>query len=132
MMTDPISDMLIRIKNAQAVGKAEVKIPHSTIKAALAEVLVAEGFIAEVAPETDSKERKSLIVTLKYDENKNPVINGIKRMSKPGRRIHEGRRSIPRVRGGLGTVILSTSQGLMTDREARRRRMGGELICKIW
>jgi len=129
-MTDPITDMLNQIKNAQAVGKTEVLIPLSKIKNEIANVLSKEGFIGEVKKALKGK-IKSLKITLKY-ENEVPAIAGFKRISKPGQRIYEGFSEIKKVRGGYGMSIVSTSKGLMTNKDARYKKMGGEIICQVW
>ncbi len=129
-MTDPITDMLNQIKNAEAVGKTEVLIPLSKIKNEIANILSKEGFVGEVKKATKGK-IKSLKITLKYD-NEVPAIAGFKRISKPGQRIYEGFSEIKKVRGGYGISIISTSKGLMTNKDARYKKVGGEVICKIW
>ena len=129
-MTDPITDMLNQIKNAQAVGKTEVLIPLSKIKNEIAAILYKEGFIGESKKAVKDK-IKSLKITLKYD-NEVPAMAGFKRISKPGQRIYEGFSEIKKVRGGYGISIISTSKGLMTNKEARKQKLGGEIICQIW
>lgn len=129
MLSDPISDFLCRVRNASQARHADVVIPHSKLKESLAQVLQREGYVEAVAVEGTSK--KSIRVKLKYIGNKS-VIEGLRRLSSPGRRIYSGCESIPKVRGGLGVVVLSTSGGLVTDREARKRNLGGELLCSIW
>ena len=129
-MTDPITDMLNQIKNAQAVGKTEVLVPLSKIKNEIADILTKEGFIGEVKKATKGK-IKSLKITLKY-ENEIPAIAGFKRVSKPGQRIYEGFSEIRKVHGGYGMSIVSTSKGLMTNKDARYKKMGGEIICQVW
>lgn len=127
---DPIADMLITIKNAQAVGKLTVKIPFSKIKLEIAKILKKEGFINEV--EEKGRRKKSLIIFLKYDEEKKPAISGVKRISKPGQKIWKGYREIRKVKGGYGIAIISTPRGLMTDSQARKQKVGGEILCEIW
>ncbi len=127
---DPISDMLTSIRNAQAVGHSTVKIPFSNIKDEIAKILEREGWIEKV--EKVGRKKKFLKITLKYDENKMPVISGLKRISKPGQRIYKGYREIKKVKGGYGMAIISTSKGLMTDREARKNKVGGEVLFEIW
>lgn len=130
-MNDTISDMLTRIRNAQMVKKAEVIIPYSKFKGSLAKLLLEEGWIKSA----DVKEEgaiKTLVVALKYDESGEPIITGIKRVSKPGQRIYSKRVEIPKVLGGMGTTIVSTSKGLMTDKSARLNKIGGEVICQVW
>lgn len=129
-MTDPIADMLTRIRNAQAVRKAEVIIPHSKLKLRLAEILKSEGFIREVETITTGS-LNELRLTLKYD-NSQAVIRGIKRISKPGHRVYVGNKDLPHVLNGMGVAVVSTSQGLMTNRQARQQKLGGELVCEIY
>ena len=131
MMTDPISDMLIRIKNALMARHKTVVVSGSKLKLEIARILKDEGYIEDYRIVEERPQMKIEIV-LKYDEKKRPVIAGIKRVSKPGRRIYRGYRELPRVLDGLGIAIISTSQGVMTDHEARKRRLGGEIICEIW
>jgi len=130
-MTDVIADMLTRIRNANDVGHPEVEIPSSNMKVAIAKVLKEEGYIKDYEVIEDGKQG-ILKVYLKYGPNKQKVITGIKRISKPGLRIYASKDEIPKVMGGLGTVILSTSKGIMTDREARKQQIGGEVICYVW
>jgi small subunit ribosomal protein S8 len=129
-MTDPITDMLNTIKNGQAVGKAEVLVPLSKIKNEIANILAKENFVGEVKKATKGK-MKALKITLKY-EAEIPAIGGFKRVSKPGQRIYEGVHGIRKVHGGYGISIVSTSQGLMTDKDARYKKVGGEVICQVW
>ncbi len=129
-MTDPITDMLNQIKNAQAVGKTEVLIPLSKIKTEIAEILSKENFVGEVKKPAKDKV-KSLKISLKYD-NGVPAIAGFKRISKPGQRIYNAVHEIKRGHGGYGISIISTSKGLMTNTDARKQKIGGELICQIW
>ena len=128
-MSDPISDMLTRIRNAGRALLPAIELPHSSIKENVAQVLKQQGYVAEVAVE--GKPLKTLKIRLKYDGKKN-VIEGLKRISKPGLRKYVGATKIPRVRGGLGVVILSTSEGVMTDVQARKKNLGGEVLCYIW
>jgi small subunit ribosomal protein S8 len=128
-MTDTIADMLTRIRNATRVTLPTVEMPHSKIKESLADILKAEGYVAEVA--TEGKLPKKLKLKLKY-EGKRSVIEGLRRVSKPGLRRYVGATEIPRVRGGLGIAVLSTSEGVMTGTQARKKNLGGELICFIW
>jgi len=130
-MTDPIADMLTRIRNALKARKEEVDIPSSNLKKRIAEVLKEEGFIKGFRVIPDGKQG-ILRVFLKYDEQGSPVISGLQRVSKPGRRVYVGKEEIPRVMGGLGVAILTTSRGVMTDREARKVGVGGEVICYVW
>jgi len=129
-MTDPITDMLNQIKNAEAVGKTEILVPLSKIKNEIAAILSKEGFIGEVKKAVKGK-IKSLKISLKYD-NEVPAIAGFKRISKPGQRIYEGFSEIRKVHGGYGISVISTSKGLMTNREARKQKIGGEVIAQIW
>lgn len=130
MFTDPISDMLTRIRNAAAAGKAEVSMPYSKLKHSLASILEREGYVGPVSVRENGL--KQLIVQLKYDGSGDAVVSGLKRISKPGQRIYVPMDKIPRSNGGLGITILSTSKGLMTDKEARKQKYGGEVICQIW
>jgi len=129
-MTDPIADMLIRIKNAQAVLHPTVDIPYSNLKYRLANVLLEKEFIKGVGKK-QNKSEKTIRITLKY-ENKKPVIQGLRRVSKPGRRMYFSADKIRSPRQGRGVTIISTPQGIMTGREARRRKLGGEVFCEIW
>lgn len=129
-MTDPITDMLNQIKNGEAVGKTEVLVPLSKIKNEIAAILSKEGFIGEAKKTTKGK-LKILKIALKY-ENEVPAIAGFKRVSKPGQRIYEGFAEIKKVHGGYGISIISTSKGLMTNKDARYKKLGGEVICQIW
>jgi len=129
-MTDPITDMLNQIKNAQAVGKTEILIPLSKIKNEIASILSKEGFVGEVKKAAKDK-IKGLKIALKY-ENEVPAMAGFKRVSKPGQRIYEGFAELRKVRGGYGMSIVSTSKGLMTNNEARKQKLGGEVICQVW
>lgn len=132
-MTDPVADMLTRIRNANQVFHQETVMPASKLKEALAAVLKAEGYIEDFAVE-DAGDRpgRVLRVKLRYTPDRKRTISGIKRVSKPGLRVYTQADSIPRVLGGLGVAILSTNQGLLTDKEARARRVGGEVLCHVW
>ncbi len=132
-MTDPIADMLTRIRNANVAMHDEVVMPSSKQKVALAEILRKEGYISSYAV-ADSSEGpgQRLVIQLKYTPDRSRTISGLRRVSKPGLRVYTKAESVPRVLGGLGVAVLSTSQGLMTDREARKRRMGGEILCYVW
>ncbi len=132
-MTDPIADMLTRIRNANSAMFDSVRMPGSKLKESLAAILVEEGYIGgfEVS-ENPGKPGKTLRITMKYAPDRARTISGIKRVSKPGLRIYARADKIPRVLGGLGVAVVSTSKGLMTDREARKRRMGGEVLCYVW
>lgn len=131
MVTDPIADMLTRIRNANMRLTENVSMPSSKAKEEVAKILAAEGFIGgfEVAP---AKPGKELTLSLRYTEDRERVIHGLRRVSKPGRRVYRGSKDLPRVQGGLGVAIISTSQGLLVDRECRRRRLGGEILCEVW
>lgn len=128
-MTDPISDMLTRIRNAHQALLPTVELPHSKMKESIAGILRKEGYIAEVS--VAGAPKKTLKLKLKYQEKKS-VIEGIKRVSSPGLRRYVGSTEIPRVRGGLGIAIVSTSQGVMSGTQARKSKLGGELLCYVW
>ena len=130
-MTDPISDFLTRLRNASKAGLDECVSPHSIIRESLAGILKAEGFVRDVTTGTDERGHKTVVVTMKYVDSA-PVITGLKRASTPGRRIYTGYADIPRVLNGLGLAIISTSKGLMKDQDARRNKLGGELVCTVW
>jgi small subunit ribosomal protein S8 len=130
-MTDPIADLLTRIRNGAHARKEQVDVPWSRVKAQLVEVLTAEGFLKEHSVIEQAGQRV-LRVWLRYDGENRPVISGLKRVSRPSLRIYVGAQEIPAVRGGLGTNILSTPAGILTDREARKRNIGGEVICSVW
>ena len=133
MMTDPVADMLTRIRNANTAMHDEVAMPSSKLKVSLAGMLEKEGYIGgyDVADNV-GKPGKTLTIRMKYSPNRERVISGLKRVSKPGLRVYSGSKDIPRVVGGLGVAVVSTSKGLMSDREARRRRLGGEVLCYVW
>ncbi len=131
MMTDPIADMLARIRNALMARHKTVEIPASKLKQEIARILKEEGYIEDYEFVAEGPQGK-IVITLKYDENRRPVIAGLKRVSKPGRRIYAGAKKLPRVMGGLGIAIISTSRGIMTDHEARKRGVGGEILCEVW
>ena len=126
-MTDPIADMLTRIRNANQMRSKEVSMPTSKMKVEIAKILANEGFVENYTV-TD----KTLTLTLKYGQNKERVITGLKRISKPGLRVYAGSSELPRVLNGLGIAVISTSNGVMTDREARKQKLGGEVIAYIW
>lgn len=130
VMTDPIADMLTRIRNAQQARHESVEIPSSKMKLQIAEILKEEGFIANYSVSGDVK--KTITVTLKYTANNGKVISGIKRISKPGLRVYTDGNSVPRVLNGLGIAIISTSQGVMTDKNARAKHIGGEVVAYVW
>jgi small subunit ribosomal protein S8 len=129
-MTDPIADMLNRIKNAQAVNHPTVEMPFSNFKYEIAKILEKNGFVEKIEKK-GRKARKTMEIVLKY-RDKAPVISGIRRISKPGQRIYLSSGEIRKVKEGYGMAILSTSKGLMTDREAKKQKMGGEVLCEIW
>lgn len=131
MLTDPIADMLTRIRNANVVYRETVDVPLSRIKREIAEILKREGYIQDWQVVRDGS-REVLRLTLKYGENRKRVIRGVERVSRPGRRVYCGAKEVPRVLAGLGTAVLSTSRGIMTDREARRLGVGGEVLFRIW
>ena len=131
VMTDPISDMLTRVRNANSVYHEKVEIPGSKIKQAIAGILKEEGFIKDFEVINDDKQGV-IRVSLKYGPNREKIITGIKRISKPGLRVYAKKEELPRVLGGLGIAIISTSQGVMSDKEARRKNLGGEVIAYIW
>jgi small subunit ribosomal protein S8 len=131
MMTDPIADMLTRIRNAQTAKQRQVLLPSSNMKVAIARVLKQEGFVRHFDVSKRGPQ-PTLRIILKYDEKRHPVLHGLKRVSKPGRRMYAGKGEIPRVQSGMGVAILSTSKGVVTDREARRLGVGGEVLCHVW
>ena len=130
-ITDPISDMLTRIRNANSANKPEVSMPSSKVLVEVARVMCEEGYIAGYEVE-DTKPQKTLHITLKYGKRNAKIIKGIRRISKPGLRIYKAAADLPRVLGGLGTAIVSTSKGMMCDRDARKLGIGGEIICYLW
>jgi small subunit ribosomal protein S8 len=131
MMTDPIADMLTRIRNANTAFKEEVEIPASRLKEGVARVLAREGYVQGFRMEGEEPKRR-IVVEMKYGPDRERTISGLKRVSRPGRRVYADRDHLPRVLGGLGVSILSTSQGLLTDRQAARRGVGGEVLCQVW
>ena len=128
-MSDPISDLLTRIRNGGRALQPAIELPHSRIKENVAQILKQQGYVTDVA--VDGKTIKKLKIQLKY-QGKKSVIEGLKRVSKPGLRKYVGATEIPRVRGGLGVAVISTSEGVMTDNQARKKNLGGELLCYIW
>ncbi len=130
-LNDPISDMLTRVRNGASAAHATVDVPHSRLKAEIARILKREGYIADFSVEQDGG-RSYLRLKLKYGRGEKPVIRGLTRVSKPGLRQYVGSAEIPKVFGGIGMAILSTSRGLLTDREARRSKLGGEIVCYVW
>lgn len=130
-MTDPIADLLTRVRNAQGASHKSVDMPHSKFKEAITAILKAEGYITDYEI-TDAKVGKTLSIKLKYDQNRLGAIKGLKRISKPGLRQYAGKDNLPQVLGGLGVAILSTSSGLMTDKDARAKGVGGEIVAFVW
>ena len=130
-MTDPVADMLTRLRNANTAYHDSVSLPSSKLKANIAEILKREGFIADWKIE-DARVGKTLTLELKYGENRQRSISGVKRVSKPGLRVYAGSTELPQVLGGLGVAILSTSSGLLTDREADQKGVGGEVLAYVW
>ena len=130
-MNDPVSDFLTRLRNASKAGLAECVSPHSKLKESLAAILKAEGYVSNVTDGADSQGHKTIIVKMKYVDNA-PAITNLSSVSTPGRRLYSRYTEIPRVLNGLGISILSTSKGLLKDQDARRQKVGGEIICKVW
>jgi len=130
-MTDPITDMLNRIRNAQAVNHQTVEIPYSDFTNNLVEILIREGFLAKLEKRR-KREKKIIKVYLKYTADNTPAISGLKRISRPSQRIYKKSKEIRKIRGGYGIAIISTPQGLMVDKEARKKKLGGEVICEVW
>jgi small subunit ribosomal protein S8 len=128
---DPIADMLTRIRNGLIVRKGFVLVPSSKIKVAIAQILLEEGFIQGYEV-TNERPQPNIRIWLKYDQERRPLLSGLKRVSKPGRRVYKGKQNIPWVLSGLGVAIVSTPKGVMTDREARRQGVGGEVLCYVW
>jgi len=131
MVTDPIADMLTRIRNASQARHRELTLPSSKMKREIARILVDEGFIESFATQQDGVQ-ETLTIELKYVEGRTPVVSGLKRISKPGLRVYARKTEIPRVLGGLGLAILSTSHGVMTGSQARKLNLGGEVLCYVW
>ena len=131
MQTDPVADMLTRIRNANLALHSDVAMPSSKLKEEIAKIFASEGYIDgyDVAA---AGTKKTLSVKLRYGGDRSRIITGLRRVSKPGRRVYAGASELPRVNGGLGVAVVSTSQGLLPDREARRRRLGGEILCEVW
>jgi len=130
-MSDPLADMLTRIRNARMVKFESLEMPYSKLRNGVAEILKKEGYISDYQVNKDSKPGV-LKISLKYDQHRNPVITGLKRVSKPGCRVYVKSDDIPKVMSGLGIAIISTSSGILTDREARKNGVGGELLCTVW
>ena len=131
-MTDPVSDLLTRIRNAHLAKHDRLDVPASKLKLEICRLLMEQGYIQDVEVRDEHPVRKELRITLRYTDEGLPVIRRIQRVSKPGRRVYRGADDIPQVLNGLGVGVVSTSQGLLTDREARERRVGGEILCEIW
>lgn len=131
MMTDPIADMLTRIRNGQRARHAEARIPCSKLKVAVARVMEAQGYVSDVRVE-DEGVKATLTVGLRYRDDGREMIDGLRRVSKPSRRVYVDAEEIPKVRNGLGIAILSTSSGVMTDHDARANHVGGEILCEVW
>ena len=130
-MTDPIADMLTRIRNAIMVNKDTVEVPSSNMKKAIADIMLSEGYVSDVKFAEDGYNGK-LVLTLKYVGKKKPVINGLKRVSRPGLRVYSDVETMPKVMDGLGIAILSTNKGILTDKQAKAQNVGGEVLCYIW
>lgn len=131
-MTDPVADFLTRIRNANRVYKTHVDIPSSRLKVRMSEILKLEGYIKDYKLVEEETKKPVLRVYLKYTPNRIRVLNGLKRISKPGLRVHVGKEAIPKVLGGLGLAIMSTSRGVLTDKESRSLGIGGEVLCYVW
>ncbi|MCB9665463.1 MAG: 30S ribosomal protein S8 [Alphaproteobacteria bacterium] len=131
-MTDPIADLLTRIRNAQVAGHPNLVIPRSKLKLEIVKILKHEGFIEGYVDDPDKGHQGAIKVFLKYDEGQNGIIRGLLRVSKPGRRRYVGKTDIPRVRNGLGIAILTTPKGVLTDSQARVAGVGGEVLCHVW
>ena len=132
-MTDPVADMLTRIRNANVAFHDDVVMPASKLKEQLAKILAREGYITDFAVEDDpGRPGQKLRIVMKYTQDRKRTISGLRRVSKPGLRVYTKATDVPRVLGGMGIAILSTNQGLLTDREARQRKVGGEILCHVW
>jgi len=131
-VTDSIADMLTRVRNGQKAGLETVAMPTSRMKVELARLMIEEGYILKYEITDTEKPTPTLVLSLKYNARREPAVRGLKRVSKPGRRVYVGSGEIPRVQGGLGVALLTTSHGVITDRQARRENVGGELLCYIW
>lgn len=132
VMTDPIADLLTRIRNANTQMHEKVEIPASKTKAAIVEILLEEGFIKGYKVDEEKNVQGVITITLKYGPNRERVLSGLKRISKPGLKVYCKKDNIPKVLGGLGVAIISTSQGIMTDKKARKNGLGGEVLCYVW
>ena len=131
MNTDPIADMLTRIRNANMVSHETVEVPTSKLKVEWAKLLKSEGFIADYKVD-DSAKFSKIVITLKYDEKQKPVITNLQRVSTPGLKTYSKSKNLPKVLGGMGVAVISTSKGLMSDRKARKENLGGEILCYVW
>ncbi len=131
-MSDPIADMLTRIRNGLTAEHESVNVPCSKVKVEIARILKQEGYIVDYSVEGETAKDKTIVITLKYGPEKQKVITGLKRISKPGLRVYAQANDVPRVLNGLGTAIISTSKGLMTDRDARKQNLGGEVVAYVW
>jgi small subunit ribosomal protein S8 len=131
VVSDPVGDMLARIRNAAIARKDTVAMPASSLRERVAEILAKEGYVERSAVQGDGKDR-TLVIDLKYGRTREPAITGLRRVSRPGRRVYAGKDRIPRVLGGLGIAILSTSRGIVTDRDARKFGVGGEVLARVW
>jgi small subunit ribosomal protein S8 len=133
-MTDPIADFMTRLRNAARAQHHDVRIPSSGLKRELARILKEQGYIEgyEIHPSTAGRPGEEIAITLKYTEDRKPVISGIERVSRPGRRTYVDNANIPRIQGGMGTAIISTSKGVMTGHEARQEGVGGEVVARVW
>ncbi len=132
MLTDPISDMLTRIRNAALARHDRVSLPASRLKRSVAEILVSEGYVSSVQDETTDTGASRLVLVLKYGRDRKPAIEGLRRVSRPGKRVYVPSKDIGKVRNGLGISVLSTSRGVMSDRAARQQGVGGEVLCEVW
>jgi small subunit ribosomal protein S8 len=133
-MTDPIADFMTRLRNAASAQHQDVRIPSSKLKRELARILTEQGYIEgyEIHPPTEDRPGEEIAITLKYTDDRKPVITGIQRVSRPGRRTYVDHAHIPRIQGGMGTAIISTSKGVMTGHEARQEGVGGEVVARVW
>ncbi|MBM3945835.1 MAG: 30S ribosomal protein S8 [SAR202 cluster bacterium] len=130
-LTDPLADMLTRIRNASGARHATVSVPNSKLRLAVARILKEQGFVGDVVT-VPAKPAQQLRITLRYDERRAPMMRGLQRVSTPGRRVYVGKDDVPRVQGGLGVAIVSTSKGVMTGQEAHATGVGGEILCRVW
>lgn len=131
-MNDPISDMLTRIRNGKRASKRIVEIPFSNVKMKIAEIMKEEGYLESVSEKVLENNKKNIIAKIKYVDNNTPVISDLQRVSRPGLRVYKGYKNIPRVLNNLGIAIVSTPKGLLTDYQARKLKVGGEIICNVW